>query len=75
MSADVMLTLRNSIYQDEWTGQQLLKYNDVAEDIVPESIRPMGNYAVAISWPDGLTQVSINSAFSRRQPEQPQILD
>lgn len=38
----------------------------------------MGNYAVAISWPDGLTQVSIpvfTAAFSRRQPEQPQILD
>ncbi|GAQ77666.1 hcf101 high-chlorophyll-fluorescence 101 [Klebsormidium nitens] len=43
---------------DEWTGQQLLQYSDVAEDIVPESIRPMGNYAVAISWPDGLTQVA-----------------
>eukprot|EP00244_Chara_vulgaris_P003770 TRINITY_DN17097_c0_g1_i3.p1 TRINITY_DN17097_c0_g1~~TRINITY_DN17097_c0_g1_i3.p1 ORF type:complete len:221 (-),score=44.07 TRINITY_DN17097_c0_g1_i3:544-1206(-) len=43
---------------DEWTGEQMLRYSDVMENIEPESIRPMGNYAVAISWPDGLTQVA-----------------
>ncbi|KAL6221829.1 hypothetical protein ACLB2K_005222 [Fragaria x ananassa] len=43
---------------DEWTGEQKLQYNDVPEDIEPEEIRPMGNYAVSISWPDGFSQIA-----------------
>ncbi|PIA65194.1 hypothetical protein AQUCO_00100586v1 [Aquilegia coerulea] len=43
---------------DEWTGEQKLKYNDVPEDIEPEDIRPMGNYAVSIDWPDGFCQIA-----------------
>eukprot|EP00249_Psilotum_nudum_P010816 c22784_g1_i1 orf=274-1902(+) len=43
---------------DEWSGRQLLKYTDVPEDIEPTSIRPMGNYAVEISWSDGFHQVA-----------------
>lgn len=43
--------------QDEWTGEQKLQYTDVPEDIEPEEIQPMGNYAVQISWPDGFNQV------------------
>ncbi|KAF5945776.1 hypothetical protein HYC85_016004 [Camellia sinensis] len=43
---------------DEWTGEQKLQYNDVPEDIEPEEIRPMGNYAVSITWPDGFTQIA-----------------
>lgn len=43
--------------QDEWTGEQKLQYTDVPEDIEPEEIRPMGNYAVSITWPDGFSQV------------------
>lgn len=42
---------------DEWTGEQRLQYSDVKDDIEPEGIRPLGNYAVAITWPDGFTQV------------------
>lgn len=45
--------------QDEWTGEQKLQYADVSEDIQPEEIKPMGNYAVTITWPDGFNQVSI----------------
>lgn len=45
------------IKQDEWTGEQKVQYGDVAEDIEPEDIRPMGNYAVSITWPDGFSQV------------------
>lgn len=45
--------------QDEWTGEQKLQYTDVPEDIEPEEIRPMGNYAVSITWPDGFSQVTI----------------
>ncbi|CAM6113373.1 unnamed protein product [Calypogeia fissa] len=43
---------------DEWTGEQKLQYSDIAEDIEPESIQPMGNYAVAINWPDGFSQIA-----------------
>lgn len=43
---------------DEWTGEQKLQYSDVPEDIEPESIRPMGNYAVSITWSDGFDQVA-----------------
>ncbi|CAL9134820.1 unnamed protein product [Musa textilis] len=43
---------------DEWTGEQKLQYGDVTEDIEPEDIRPMGNYAVSITWPDGFNQIA-----------------
>ncbi|KAK6941551.1 Gamma-butyrobetaine hydroxylase-like, N-terminal [Dillenia turbinata] len=46
---------------DEWTGEQKLQYADVPEDIEPEEIRPMGNYAVSITWPDGFNQVPLVS--------------
>lgn len=46
-----------SVEQDEWSGEQKLQYTDVPEDIEPEDIRPMGNYAVSITWPDGFSQV------------------
>ncbi|GMH04627.1 hypothetical protein Nepgr_006467 [Nepenthes gracilis] len=43
---------------DEWTGEQKLRYTDIREDIEPEDIRPMGNYAVSITWPDAFTQIA-----------------
>ncbi|XP_057536676.1 fe-S cluster assembly factor HCF101, chloroplastic [Amaranthus tricolor] len=43
---------------DEWTGEQKLQYTDIPEDIEPEDIRPMGNYAVEITWPDGFNQIA-----------------
>ncbi|KAM1508472.1 hypothetical protein ACFX10_017775 [Malus domestica] len=43
---------------DEWTGEQKLQFDDVPEDIEPEEIRPMGNYAVSITWPDGFSQIA-----------------
>ncbi|CAL5412900.1 unnamed protein product [Camellia sinensis] len=46
---------------DEWTSEQKLQYNDVPEDIEPEEIRPMGNYVVSITWPDGFTQANLGS--------------
>jgi hypothetical protein len=41
-----------------------LQYSDVPEDIEPEEIRPMGNYAVSINWPDGFSQVNIHIRFN-----------
>ncbi|RLM93671.1 hypothetical protein C2845_PM08G24740 [Panicum miliaceum] len=43
---------------DEWTGEQKVQYGDVPDDIEPEEIRPMGNYAVSITWPDGFSQIA-----------------
>lgn len=43
---------------DEWTGEQKLQYTDIPEDIEPQEIRPMGNYAVQITWPDGFNQIA-----------------
>ncbi|KAH7436873.1 hypothetical protein KP509_05G039700 [Ceratopteris richardii] len=43
---------------DEWTGEQRLRSSDIPENIEPESVRPMGNYAVSITWPDGFNQVA-----------------
>ncbi|CAA0806435.1 Fe-S cluster assembly factor HCF101-chloroplastic [Striga hermonthica] len=43
---------------DEWTGEQKLQYTDISEDIEPEEIRAMGNYAVSITWPDGFNQIA-----------------
>jgi DUF971 family protein len=30
---------------------------DIPETVVPQSINPLGNYAVQISWEDGFNQV------------------
>ena len=38
---------------EETTGKPLLDPNTIPEDIYPEEIHSMGNYAVAINWSDG----------------------
>ncbi|KAL6615948.1 hypothetical protein ACP70R_038218 [Stipagrostis hirtigluma subsp. patula] len=43
---------------DEWTGEQKVQYGDIPEDIEPEEIKPVGNYAVSITWPDGFSQIA-----------------
>jgi len=43
---------------NEWTGQRMLRDEDVAEDVTPAAINPLGNYAVQISWEDGFNQVA-----------------
>ncbi|GFY80879.1 ATP binding protein [Actinidia rufa] len=42
----------------EWTGEQKLQFMDVSEHVEPEDIRPMGNYAVSIMWPDGFSPIA-----------------
>lgn len=38
---------------DEFTGEQLLDKDTIADDIIPLKITPQGNYGVAIQWSDG----------------------
>jgi len=42
---------------NEMTGEKMLRDSDVGEDIVPEQISPMGNYAVTVSWSDGHSSI------------------
>lgn len=56
--ANVRRNDRSAQSVDEWTGEQKLQYTDIPEDIEPEEIRPMGNYAVQITWPDGFSQIA-----------------
>ncbi|CAK0786755.1 hypothetical protein CVIRNUC_009969 [Coccomyxa viridis] len=43
---------------NEWTGEKTLRDADVPEDVEPESVQPLGNYAVQITWKDGFNQVA-----------------
>jgi DUF971 family protein len=38
---------------NEFTGERMLKPDSVSEDIAPESMNLVGNYALKISWSDG----------------------
>jgi ATP-binding protein involved in chromosome partitioning len=38
---------------EEMTGRPILKQEDVPPDVKPVQIRPVGRYAVQISWTDG----------------------
>jgi Mrp family chromosome partitioning ATPase/DUF971 family protein len=43
---------------NEWTGQRMLRDEDIPDDIEPQGISPLGNYAVQITWADGFNQVA-----------------
>jgi DUF971 family protein len=43
---------------DEWTGQRILEDKDIPDDIQPQDVQPLGNYAVQITWADGFSQVA-----------------
>lgn len=38
---------------DEWTGVQILKPEQVPEDVKPVRLEPVGRYAIHILWSDG----------------------
>lgn len=38
---------------DEYTGQPILDPNSVPRNIQPQTMQPLGNYAVSIAWTDG----------------------
>ena len=41
---------------NEWTGEKLNKSDTISDDIQPDTIAPLGNYAVQILWQDGFNQ-------------------
>ncbi len=40
---------------DEFTREPILQPEDVPENVYPENMQPMGNYAMAVTWSDGHT--------------------
>jgi hypothetical protein len=43
---------------NEWTGE-LSPPSSIPGDIAPQSLAPLGNYAVQITWEDGFNQVRV----------------
>lgn len=43
---------------NEWTGERTLRPEDIADDVRPAEVSPLGNYAVQITWEDGFNQVA-----------------
>jgi len=43
---------------NEWTGEKMLRDEDVPDDVEPATITPVGNYAAQIAWVDGFNQVA-----------------
>lgn len=50
---DLRLSCQCALCVNELTGEKILKEGDIKEDIAPESVTPLGNYAVGIAWNDG----------------------
>jgi len=42
---------------NEWTGEKMLRDEDIPDDVEPTAVTPVGNYAVQITWQDGFNQV------------------
>jgi len=41
-----------AICVDEYTGEHLLDPEKISRDIHPQTIQPLGNYAVSFHWSD-----------------------
>lgn len=60
---------------NEWTGERILKDEDIAEDVKPQDVQALGNYAVQITWEDGFNQVApfdLLRSLQRLSPEEAQ---
>ena len=51
--ADLRRACRCALCIEEFSGKQLLKPDQVSDNVYPVSMTPLGNYAVAITWSDG----------------------
>lgn len=50
---------------NEWTGEKLSKSDNIPDGIQPDTVAPLGNYAVQILWQDGFNQVGIALIFGK----------
>ena len=44
---------RCALCVDEWTGKRILEPGEVADDVRPVKMSPVGRYALSIHWSDG----------------------
>jgi len=51
--ADLRRKCKCALCIEEFSGKPLLRPEEVADNVYPKSMQPMGNYAVAIQWSDG----------------------
>jgi Mrp family chromosome partitioning ATPase/DUF971 family protein len=51
--ADLRRRCRCAACVDEHTGRQILKPEDIKDNVYPMEIEKMGNYAIAVKWSDG----------------------
>jgi len=42
-----------ALCQHEWTGEKLVKANEIATDLTVKSVSPVGRYALIFSFSDG----------------------
>jgi len=56
-TAELRRKCRCALCIDEMTGQKVLRDDDVKEDIKPEMMEPVGNYAIQFLWSDGHTSL------------------
>ena len=52
---ELRLACRCALCVSETTGEKLIRREDIDPDVYPESIKPVGNYASAVTWSDGHT--------------------
>lgn len=50
---NLRLASRDALSVDEVSGRQLIKPEDIAQDIHPKEISLLGNYAIGVTWSDG----------------------
>jgi len=52
-AAELRKNCRCALCVDEYTGEKLLKEEDIPADITLDQATPLGNYAIAAHWSDG----------------------
>ena len=56
---------------NELTGAQVLQPSQVGEDVRPQTIRQVGNYALQVNWSDGHTTGIFTFDYLRQLAESP----
>ena len=51
--AELRFACRCALCVSETTGEKLIRREDIDPDVYPETIKPVGNYASAVTWSDG----------------------
>lgn len=51
------LSCRSATMIDEWTGEQLFKEEDIAQDVTAKVVESAGRYAMRIEWSDGHSSI------------------